>query len=149
MIVYDLICALNHRFEGWFDSSATFQAQKGKGQLQCPICGNDSVEKLPSRVNLKQAKRGELVPTFNSNTTDGPAQQTQALLAKLGEYISRHFDDVGTEFAEEAKKIHYGETEPRNIRGRASAAEVKELVEEGIEAIPFPESLPIDKDKLN
>lgn len=146
MIVYDLTCDAEHRFEGWFKSADDYTQQLTDGMLTCPRCGSVKVHKLPSasRINslsardLQQAERqlGRL------------AAKSRELIAELHAYVDQHYDDVGTGFAEEAKRIHYGEAAKHNIRGIATREEVRELHEEGIEALPLPPR-PIEKDKLN
>lgn len=142
MIIYDLICEHRHRFEGWFKTATDFAAQESNGMLSCPTCGSHHVTKLPtaSRINLHRddPKTPEHVIADVSNM----------LLEKIQDYVAAHYDDVGNDFPEEARKIHYGETAARNIRGTASIDEVNELNEEGIPALPIP-GTPVDKTKLN
>ena len=142
MIVFDLICDEQHQFEGWFGSSEEFEKQKSSGLLTCPICGSEQVTKLlsPSRLNFGKMEKQAL----DLLAIQSDAQQ---LLSRINKYISTHFEDVGGEFASEARKIHYGETEERNIRGSASLAEAQELYDEGIDIFPIQST--DDKDKLN
>lgn len=143
MIVFDLICDEQHRFEGWFRNSEEFEEQLDTGLLTCPICGSDHVTKLlsPSRLNFGKAEKQALDLLAIQN-------DAQQLLTRINNYISKHFEDVGSEFADEVRKIHYGETDERNIRGSASVEEADELYEEGIDIFPIimPDD---DKDKLN
>jgi len=142
MIIYDLICEHSHRFEGWFKSATDFTAQKSEGMLSCPMCSSRNVTKLPtaSRINLKRddSKAPDHVMADVSST----------LIEKIQDYVDSHYDDVGKDFPEEARKIYYGETSARNIRGTASVDEVQALNEEGIPALPIP-GAPVDKTKLN
>lgn len=138
MIVFDLICDEEHQFEGWFRNSEEFESQIETGLLTCPICGSAHVTKLlsPSRVNFGKMEKQALDLLALQN-------DAQQLLSRINKYISVHFEDVGSGFADEARKMHYGDTEERNIRGSASF----ELYEEGIDVFPI---LPADdKDKLN
>ncbi|HFC53439.1 MAG TPA: DUF1178 family protein [Gammaproteobacteria bacterium] len=139
MIVYDLLCNQGHDFEGWFDDARDYEKQLGSGILQCPVCGSAEVRKVPSasRLNLKRP---------DANQQEG--RRRQKLLQMVQEHVKRNYEDVGSRFAEEARKMHYGERERRNIRGAASWAEFKELRREGIEAMPLPLHSP-SKDKLN
>lgn len=143
LIVFDLICDEEHQFEGWFRHSDDYEAQVESGMLSCPICGSEHVTKIlsPSRINIgnmeKQVK--ELLSL---------QQDARQLLTRINQYITTHFEDVGQEFADEARKIHYGESEERNIRGTASLDEAQELYEEGIDVFAIP-SADDDKDKLN
>jgi hypothetical protein len=142
LIVFDLICDEQHQFEGWFRNSEEFEDQKQTGFLTCPICGSDHVTKLlsPSRVNFGKIEKQAL----DLLAIQSDAQQ---LLAKVNKYISAHFEDVGGAFADEARKMHYGEIEERNIRGSATREEAHDLYEEGIDIFPILPS--DDKEKLN
>ena len=150
MIIYDLLCDARHRFEGWFKNADEFQHQLQAGLISCPVCGSEQVQKVPSpsHINTGLARKDEAVSSTPA-TPDKTTQINEAqALQLLHEYVNKHYDDVGTSFAEEAKKMHYGETEERNIRGLATVNEVKELREEGITALSLPPA-PYDKDKLN
>lgn len=142
MIVFDLICDEEHQFEGWFRHSDDFESQVESGLLTCPVCGSDQVTKIlsPSRLNFgkmeKQAK--ELLSLQHD---------AKQLLTRINQYINTHFEDVGTEFADEARKIYYGDSDERNIRGTASPEEAQDLYDEGIDVFPLLPS--DDKDKLN
>ena len=142
MIVFDLICDEEHQFEGWFRNSQEFEQQKETGMLTCPVCGSEHIAKLvsPSRVNFGKMEKQAL----DLLAIQSDAQQ---LLSRINKYISTHFEDVGGAFAEEARKMHYGEKDERNIRGSATFDEAHELHEEGIDIFTiFPSD---DKDKLN
>lgn len=138
MIVYDLGCANKHRFEGWFASSEDFEQQLDAKLLICPLCGDSKIARLP---------HASYVNTGAPEVTSKPAKVQQhyanlgaEVLAKLIEHIVETTEDVGAAFPEEARKIHYGETDERHIRGTASAREVDALRDEGIEvaALPIP-----------
>ena len=148
MIIYDLLCDQQHRFEGWFKNADEFQQQLQTGLVSCPVCGSEHVQKVPSasHISTGHGQRDErLAPATQADTAEFSKAK---LVALLHDYVNKNYDDVGTRFVEEAKKIHYGESEARNIRGLATASEVKELKEEGISALPLPPA-PYDKDKLN
>lgn len=136
MIVFDLECAQGHCFEGWFDSIEAFEKQNSQGLVSCPICGDTNVRRVLSPVALK--KRGQAQPP----TEEESANQIdyKRLAQEVVKYVQENFEDVGPKFAAEALKMHYGVTEPRNIRGSATEEEEKILKEEGIEffKIPFP-----------
>lgn len=150
MKVLNLQCARQqHSFEGWFASEDDFQDQVARGVLECPLCGAREVQKLPSapRLNLGAVREREgaapdavparpPAPMTDMFAAADPAHQATVLRA-LRELVART-EDVGERFAQEARRIHYGETEHRNIRGRASAREAMELLEEGIEVMPLP-----------
>lgn len=142
MIVFDLICDEEHRFEGWFRNSEEFEDQIETGLLTCPVCGSELITKLlsPSRLNLgKVEKQAEDLLALQHDA--------QQLLTRINQYINTHFDDVGNEFADEARKMHYGESDERNIRGTATLDEAHELYEEGIDIFPIVSD--DDKDKMN
>lgn len=152
MKVLNLQCAAQHGFEGWFASEAEFQRQLAEGLLTCPVCGDHTVHKLPSapRLNLNasresasavQTKRSEPHPVSASEGVDAPATNAQALNAawlKLAREVVRQTEDVGSAFAEEARRIHHGEAPERGIRGQATVQETLALVEEGIPVLPLP-----------
>lgn len=134
MIVFDLICKDQHRFEGWFASGEDFALQKGRGLLECPVCGGAHVEKLPAAKIRTQAEAA--VPAQASPTQ--PEKTEKLDVARIIDYILTHSEDVGRRFAEEARKIHYQETPERSIRGVASPSEAEELREEGIPVFALP-----------
>lgn len=142
MIVFDLICDEEHQFEGWFRNSEEFEDQIETGLLTCPICGSEHVTKMlsPSRLNFgKMEKQAMDLLSIQSDA--------QQLVMRINKYINTHFEDVGGEFADEVRKMHYGEADERNIRGTATVDEAHDLFEEGIEIFPVIPS--DDKDKLN
>ncbi|MEE8387011.1 MAG: DUF1178 family protein [Acidiferrobacterales bacterium] len=142
MIIYDLRCAHSHKFEGWFKTSDDFRSQNEGGLLSCPVCGSSEVVKLPTASRIKrhsssrELSASQLVPS------------EQMLLQKIHEYVNNNYVDVGSEFPEQARKIHYGEVKSAPIRGTATADEARELHEEGVSVISLPASL-ISKEKLN
>jgi hypothetical protein len=116
--------------------------------IHCPICGVVQVAKIPAASHLKLGKTADQSPQANNHPNQAMlAQDSNELLYKLNRHVRKNFNDVGDEFAAEAKRMHYGEVEERNIRGNATKEEMAELKEEGIMALPLPD-LP-DKDKLN
>jgi hypothetical protein len=134
MIVFDLICKDQHRFEGWFASGEDFASQKSRGLLACPICGGVHVEKLPAAKIRKQSEPAVAAPASAVQT--GNTEQLD--LSRVVDYILAHSDDVGKSFVEEARKIYYQESPQRNIRGVASRAEAEDLREEGIPVFSLP-----------
>ena len=162
MKVLDLQCAQGHGFEGWFGSEEDFQSQQSRALVQCPLCGDASISKKLSapRLNLSRASAPESSDraerSEGSEGSEGSDEGDKALavagpqdadMAKRWMEIGRHLmantTDVGRSFAEEARKIHYGEAPERGIRGQTSAREARELIEEGIGVLPFalPEAL--------
>lgn len=156
MKVLNLQCAAQHGFEGWFGSEDDFQSQLTRGLLACPVCGHKVVHKLPSapRLNLlgsashlpATARISELTPMSpsgqagNLNDPSAVASTTAAQAAFLSAVrnVLQNTEDVGSRFAEEARRIHYGETEGRAIRGQTSPREAVDLIEEGIDVMTLP-----------
>lgn len=141
MIVYVLGCENQHRFEGWFASSADFERQHNEKMLSCPLCGSGKIDRLPHvpYVNTGKSEKpraGEKPPAAGGHYTNIGTE----LMLKLIDHILENTEDVGAAFPEEARKIHYGEAPERGIRGTASRKEVEALLEEGIEvaALPVP-----------
>ena len=135
MIRYSLSCEKAHEFEGWFSQSAEFDRQKASGFLTCPVCGSGEVSKVLMAPAVATSRQKEGMQALAVS-----AVQKQAMI-KLKEAIQEiraSSEDVGERFPEEARKIHYGETEARGIIGQASPVEVKSLIEEGIEIAPLP-----------
>jgi hypothetical protein len=124
MIRFALRCSAGHEFEGWFRSGAAFEAQQEAKEISCPACGDTGVEKALMAPSI--ARPREARPPIS------PAQLRAALI-ELRRQVETHCDYVGGNFAEEARRIHYGESEPHGIYGEATLEESRELYEEGIE----------------
>jgi len=135
MKVLNLQCSHGHSFEGWFASEDEFQGQLGRGLVECPLCGDTAVIKMLSapRLNLGAAE-----PTPRQQVMSTPDASLQAEWMKMVRHVMANTEDVGERFAEEARRIHYGETEDRSIRGQASREETEALVDEGIAVLPLP-----------
>ena len=133
MKVLDLQCGQMHVFEGWFASEDDFASQLSRGLVACPMCGDTAIVKKLSapRLNLGAGRASESTAT-ELVTTGDDALALQAAWLGMARRIVANTEDVGERFAEEARRIHYGESTQRGIRGRASAAETESLVEEGI-----------------
>ncbi|HEX5392275.1 MAG TPA: DUF1178 family protein [Rhodocyclaceae bacterium] len=152
MIVLNLQCNAGHAFEGWFASSTAFDDQVRAGQLTCPVCGHEQINRLPSGPHVKRSDT--LVPVETEVSQSSPASGASVApspidTAKLLQAFASIMDDaedVSTRFAEEARKIHYGDAEARNIKGKATLEETSELLEEGIAVLPVP--IP-DKDSMH
>lgn len=143
MVVYDLQCVAGHGFEGWFRSPDDFRTQCDDGLLSCPVCHSVEVLRKPSAARLNRGAQSEVVPAT------GHAVPPQVAMVKAFQhFVDRNFENVGSKFASEARRMHYGEAEERNIRGQATRDEVRQLHDEGIEAQPLPIPSP-DADKLN
>lgn len=143
MKVLDLQCSLHHVFEGWFSSEDDFADQNTRKMIECPVCGDASIAKRLSapRLNLGYSNPPLLSRQIDTNAVSELAQQ--AAWMSIARRILANTEDVGTGFAEEARKIHYGETKERGIRGQATPAEKEALMEEGISVVslPLPEAL--------
>ena len=139
MKVLNLRCANGHGFEGWFASEDDFMSQNGRGLIECPLCADRIVSRLPSapRLNLS----GQREPAAEATAVAQPLQ-TQWMQAVR--HMLEHTDDVGERFPEEARRIHYGEEQSRNIRGRVSPEDAVALHEEGIETVSLPPGVFLD-----
>jgi hypothetical protein len=163
MKVLDLQCQHQHSFEGWFGSEDDFQSQLARGMVECPLCGDASITKKLSAPRLNLSGARELVPVQYQDTTDSVAAhapstdvssqngskeqmlqtmlqdpQFQAVYLHMARKIMADTEDVGNQFASEARKIHYGESKERGIRGQATQDETLELLDEGIDVLPMP-----------
>lgn len=150
MKVLNLQCEHGHDFEGWFGSEDDFQQQLERGLIACPVCGHSGVRKMLSapRLNLgspampEAPAQGEVAL---GHATPGSGLQARWLRA-LRELVAQS-EDVGERFADQARAMHHGEIEQRNIRGKATPEVARELIEEGIEVMPLP-ALPAVKETL-
>lgn len=145
MKVLNLQCDARHGFEGWFASEEDYAGQVERGLLACPMCGSKSVKKLPSapRLNLGAARPEEAAPPKTTAPKQdvvmaSPEQALQAAWLQVARKLIEQTEDVGGRFAEEARKIHYGEVQERSIRGQASREETEALLDEGIAVMPLP-----------
>tara|TARA_B100001057_G_scaffold407006_1_gene420682 strand:+ start:238 stop:771 length:534 start_codon:yes stop_codon:yes gene_type:complete len=171
MIKYQLICDLSHEFEGWFQTSSSFDAQIQSELITCPVCGSADVRRALMTPNLASPKRRRRSfaddisstnvadngavdnPSLPSNQTNSRVSrdiasgaspsvteigQAMAQLRQLQRKITAEYRDVGTEFASEARKIHYGESAPENIYGQSSDEEREALADEGIDVVAMP-----------
>lgn len=164
MKVLNLRCSFDHHFEGWFASQDDFQSQLDHAQLECPLCGDKAVQRLPSAPHVVTSSSRALASASsargNTSSSSAPAAQValpatptpppgvdpaafQSAMLRAVQHIITHTDDVGPRFAEEARRMHYGETDERPIRGQATSDEAKALHDEGIDvmAFPMPEAL--------
>ncbi len=167
MKVLDLQCQQQHAFEGWFGSEEDYQSQLKRGLVECPMCGDANITKMLSapRINLGKSRDSDLSvspsvdnPTTQTTSKTGevavvptkplPPQRLpvsaevaagmQAAWMEMAKHIIANTEDVGSSFASEARKIHYGEAAERDIRGHATQDQTMELLEEGIDVMPLP-----------
>ena len=132
MIRYALTCEHEHPFEAWFGSSADYDDQTARGLVECPMCASKLVRKqimAPAVAGTKK-NSAELTPEVRTMVMEA--------MARARKHVEDNFDYVGDRFAEEARDIHLGDAEVRAIYGEATAAEVRELVEDGVPVAPLP-----------
>ncbi len=155
MIKYALHCDKAHAFESWFPSASSYDEQRKRKLVTCPVCGSHRIDKA---LMAPQVARKDRVPeapaAVPAPMPEAPApqvamvspaeQELRAKIRELREHLTKNSDHVGDKFAEEARKIHYGETEHRSIHGSATPEQAQELHEEGIEFHPLP-VLPDDR----
>ncbi len=154
MIVFDLKCDTDHVFEAWFRSSGDFERQQSQGYVTCPHCGSTEVKKALSAPNVgRKSNQVSAQKTARTDTTvaSGPTpnagmappthapQHLRQMVRAVKAHIEANCDNVGTQFAEEARKIHYGDSEPRGIYGQSTREEAKALHEEGVDFFGLPD----------
>ena len=144
MILFQLKCEHDHEFEGWFKDGATYDAQAAGGDLSCPVCGTSNVGKALMAPRLRTTRQKE--DAAEKQRQKAVAEATKTAIAEIRKQVETNCENVGTKFAEEARKIHYGETKKRGIYGEASIKETAELVDEGIDIHALPWD---DKTKKN
>lgn len=129
MILFDLLCTKDHAFEAWFHSGSIFDEEVAAGQVACPVCGDTQVRKAPTAAALVKSGGSDIAVA---------ASQLRQMLAEIRKQVEANADYVGERFPEEARRIHYGETESRPIYGEASREEAAALRDEGVEIVPIP-----------
>jgi len=143
MKVLDLRCSHGHGFEGWFASNEAFESQLADGLVECPVCADTRIVKLLSapRLNLGNAKApaGAAAASSAPATAQVPAELSpEARWMRAVREVLAKTEDVGDRFADEARKMHYGEAEERGIRGQATREQTEALLDEGIPVMPLP-----------
>ena len=134
MIRFSLHCEHAHEFEGWFRSNDDFDTQKKRGFVECPSCGSSKVEKALMAPAVSTSRRQEKMALAMGEQQRRAMAELKALSQKMRE----NADYVGDKFAEEARKIHFGEMEARGIYGEATAEEAKGLIDDGVDFMPIP-----------
>lgn len=139
MIHYDLICDKGHAFDGWFSNSAAYDEQAGKGLVTCTHCGSAKVEKqlMAPGIPVKSNRKSEAKPMVAA-PADPKLAELMSMMRELRRHVEENAEYVGDRFAEEARKIHYEESEQRGIYGQTTPDEAKALIEEGIAVHPLP-----------
>ena len=155
MILYNLVCDKRHEFESWFPNSSAYDKQARRGLVSCPVCGSAKVEKAIMAPRLARRDKSTSIAVL-AEVAQAPEaatpvamlspqeQELRRKLKELRDHLTSNSDNVGKNFPEEARKMHYGEIEHRSIYGEASPQDAKELHEEGIEFHPLP-VLPEDR----
>jgi hypothetical protein len=152
MIKYALQCDKGHGFDSWFPSGASYETQRKRGLVDCPVCGSIKVEKqiMAPSVSLKSGRTEPDAPAAVEAPDQAMAMmgeeaaRLRGMIRELHEHVKANTEDVGTRFADEARKIHYGEVEERAIRGKATFDDAQALHDEGIGFMPLP-SLPEER----
>jgi hypothetical protein len=146
MIRYDLICDKGHEFDAWFSDSAAYDKQVKRGLVECAHCRSIKIEKQLMRPNVgaKSNQRAEPAQQMVAGPVDPRMQAMAQMVREFRKHVEKNAENVGDKFAEEARKIHYKESEDRGIYGNATPQEARELLEEGIEVHPIP-VLPEDR----
>jgi hypothetical protein len=150
MICFSLNCENDHTFEGWFRDGATYERQAQDGDIACPTCGVRAVRKAMMAPAVVRSGGRDLVPVPEPAVPAPPvtdevkAAFAVAMLRRLRTHVMENFENVGERFPEEARRIHYGDAEEREIYGRATLEEAKELVEEGVSVRPLPDVPELD-----
>ena len=134
MIRFSLACQHDHDFEAWFRSNDDFESQKKRGFVECPECGSNKVEKALMAPAVSTGRKRERMALAMGEAQKRAVAELKALSQRMRE----NADYVGDRFAEEARKIHFGETDPRGIYGEATPEEARSLAEDGVEFLPIP-----------
>jgi hypothetical protein len=134
LIRFSLICDHDHEFEAWFRNNGDFDRQKKRGLVECPACGSGKVDKALMAPAVSTGRKREKIALAMNEMQKKAMAEMKALSAKIRE----NAENVGDKFAEEARKIHFGETEARGIYGEATLEEAKSLAEDGVGFMPIP-----------
>lgn len=144
MIRYALKCDQTHGFEAWFGSSSDYDDQSARGLVECPFCGSRAVEKAVMAPSVSGTKKADPAPEVAAKVQSMMMQAAREVRA----HVEANFDYVGDSFAREARDIHEGKSEKREIYGEATPAEVKKLKEDGVPVSALPDA-PVDPSKVN
>ena len=136
MIKYSFKCSKGHEFDSWVQSSEAFEKLKISGMILCAVCGDMSVERALMAPQVRPAKNSS--KDLKIGPLSGPLTTAEQAFTELKKTIEKNTEDVGSNFATEARAIHDGDAKERNIRGKATTTEVKSLLEDGIKVAPLP-----------
>jgi hypothetical protein len=134
LIKFSLVCERDHDFDGWFRSNEDFDTQKKRGLVECPACGSSKVSKALMAPAVSTGRKKDKIALAMGESQKAAMAELKALSKKMRD----NADYVGDKFAEQARKIHFGETEARGIYGEATPEEAKSLVDDGVEFMPIP-----------
>ncbi len=136
MILFDLSCEKKHVFEAWFPSSSKFEEQRKKNLIKCPYCNSSKIKKslMAPNININESRKNVNSQVISTQYS----KEIEKKIKELKSYINKNSEDVGKNFAEEARRIYYGETKSRSIRGETTLAEAKELIDEGVPVTKLP-----------
>ena len=151
MIIFDLCCNQNHRFEGWFRNADDFNLQLRDNLVACPQCNSTTIRRIPSAVTISSGTTSDTTnatsrPNHQRGATPPSDTQVKAIARQVVNLLISGSEDVGSDFTAEARKIHYKQAPDRSIRGQATADDVEALIDEGISVINLPD---IKKENLN
>ena len=136
MIKYSFKCSKGHEFDSWVQSAKAFEKLKISGMILCAVCGDKSVERALMAPQVRPAKNSS--KELKAGPLSGPLTTAEQAFTELKKTIEENTEDVGSNFATEARAIHDGDAEERNLRGKATTTEVKSLLEDGIKVAPLP-----------
>jgi hypothetical protein len=149
MVVYQLCCEHEHSFEAWFAGSDAYDAQVQRGLVSCPQCGSTAVRKLPAGIHFSTQSTTAPSPSKAPVESTSPAIDTgnrAAMLQAFRAFVQSNTENVGHDFANQARQMHYGDIEHRNIRGKVSQADAVSLHEEGVHTMMVPPDVRFDED---
>jgi hypothetical protein len=142
MIKYALACEQAHAFESWFPSSDAYEAQLRRGLVMCPICNSAHVEKQIMAPSVARRDKAPTLPVPAAAQAvaalSDKEREIRAMLRAMRDHVVQNAENVGQGFADEARRMHYGEIEQRSIYGKAAPSEARDLIEEGIDVLPLP-----------
>ena len=139
MVIYDLTCESGHRFEGWFSGPENYQEQLSRNQIECPVCASTAITKLPHTCAVHKKKEEAPAPPAQRPKPAMPTpEQFREALIRVHHYVQNNFEDVGSRFAEEARRIHDGEADERPIHGTATSEERESLDDDSIPYMTLP-----------
>ncbi len=141
MIRYDLICVMGHEFDAWFSNSSAYDQQQKLGFVECSLCGSNKIEKqvMAPNIGAKGNRKSQTSQAVMTPPVDPRMQMMMQMMRDVREHVKANAENVGDQFAEEARKIHYKETELRGIYGNATADDARALIDEGIDILPLPQ----------